>query len=108
MSENPIDRVLQAERQADKAIADCRRRAERVLEAAREQARRVAQRADQRITAVHARCVEATESRIEALREQMPAEDPGAVDPDRERRCLHLTVSRLAARLTGEDDERQR
>ena len=51
-----INRVLEAEQDAQQEIAQCRVQALRVLREARTRARAVAQRADLRINRIHALC----------------------------------------------------
>jgi len=95
-----MDRVLQAERDALAAIAECERQSASELERARLKRRAILERIQARIVALHARAAEALERRGAAILEQHRRMATAAVeqlaDPERRREALE----RLAARLT--------
>lgn len=99
--DNPIDRILAAERAAEARILDCRERNEARLDGARVLARRIMERANQRITAIHVRCKNSVAARSDDLWREaaFPGNDASlaAAHPG----YLETAVERLAARLTG-------
>ena len=54
--EQAMNTVLQAERAAEQAIADCRHEAQQTVEAAQQRAHRIAARTDERLSLCHMRC----------------------------------------------------
>ena len=62
-----MNRVLQAERDAEQAVADCEQQAREVLHDAQQRARRIAERTNTRITLVQMRCAQAVRAQIKAL-----------------------------------------
>jgi len=54
--EQAMNTVLEAERAAEQAIADCNSEAQLVIQAAQEQAQHIAKRTDARLTLCHMRC----------------------------------------------------
>ncbi|MEP6885292.1 MAG: hypothetical protein ABJC66_11130 [Gammaproteobacteria bacterium] len=56
-----MDSVLQAERDAQTAVAECERAGGRTLEQARQQARSILERAQRRIVSLHARAAQRLE-----------------------------------------------
>jgi hypothetical protein len=54
--EQAMNTVLQAERTAEQAIADCKAEAQRTVLAAQEQAQQIAARTDKRLALCHRRC----------------------------------------------------
>lgn len=104
--ETEMERVLRAERDAERAIARCRERAGETLEAARAHARDITRRTDARIDAVHARCAEATRKHLQALEREAAAMEASPTWDERDSERLQQAVERLAARLTtGERGE---
>jgi len=99
-----MDRVLQAERDAIEALAECEREAAVRVEQARQLRRAILERAQARVIALHARAAEALERRSSAiLAEQQrsaAAASAALTDPGRARAALE----RLAARLTTTAD----
>jgi vacuolar-type H+-ATPase subunit H len=100
-----MERVLQAEREATAAIAECERAGTEAVERAREQRRAILERAQARIVALHARAAQALERRGEEILQKhlrsSTAEVEQLADPARRQAAL----GRLAARLsTGTDD----
>ena len=54
--EQAMNTVLQAERAAEQAIADCRQEALHIVQAAQEKAQRIVARTDERLALCHMRC----------------------------------------------------
>ena len=54
--EQAMNLVLEAERAAEQAIADCEQEAQEILNAAHRSARRIAERTDERLARAHMRC----------------------------------------------------
>jgi vacuolar-type H+-ATPase subunit H len=96
-----IESVLEAERQAQAAVAACERAGSKVLEAARERARSILECALARAVALHGRAAKKLELCAAALMEQrmkIAAEtvkelsDPGLLGPALERVAAQLTT----------------
>jgi vacuolar-type H+-ATPase subunit H len=97
-----IERVLEAERAAQAAVAECERAGSVVLEAARQRARGIVERAQARTVALHGRAAKKVERCAAAIMEQRmktAAEEVKQLsDPD----LLRLALERVAAQLTTE------
>jgi hypothetical protein len=97
-----IEAVLQAEREAQAAVAACEAAGSKVLEAAREQARGIFERAQARTVALHGRAAKKVELCAAAVMEQRMKTAAEAVkqlsDPGR----LRVALERVAAQLTTE------
>jgi vacuolar-type H+-ATPase subunit H len=97
-----IERVLEAERAAQAAVAECERAGSVVLEAARQRARGIVERAQARTVALHGRAAKKVERCAAAIMEQRmktAAEEVKQLsDPD----WLRLALERVAAQLTTE------
>lgn len=95
-----MDRVLQAERDALAAVAECERLAAAEIEQARQRRRTILERTQARIVALHARAAQALERRAAEILERhlrsATAEARQLADPERRQRALE----RLAERLT--------
>lgn len=100
-----MDRVLQAERDALAAMAECERLSATELEQARERRRTLLERTQARIVALHARAAQALERRgaeiLERHLRSATAEVEELADPQRRQAALE----RLAARLATAEDE---
>jgi hypothetical protein len=98
-----IEGVLEAERDAQAAVAACDRAGSKVLEGARQRARGIFERAQARTVALHGRAAKRVELCAAALMEQRMKTAAEAVkklsDPDR----LRLALERVAAQLTTEE-----
>jgi len=66
-AELAMNQVLQAERDAEQAVADCQMEAGKILQAAQVLANRIASRTDERITLLHMRCSQQVASEIRLL-----------------------------------------
>ena len=97
-----IDGVLEAERDAQAAVAACEQAGSKVLEAARQRARAIFERAQARTVAVHGRAAKKLELCAADLMEQRMKTAAEAVkqlsDPGR----LRVALERVAAQLTTE------
>jgi vacuolar-type H+-ATPase subunit H len=97
-----IDGVLEAERDAQAAMAACERAGSKVLEAARQRARGILERAQARTVALHGRAAKTLELCAAALMEQRMKTAAEAVkqlsDPGR----FGVALERVAAQLTTE------
>jgi hypothetical protein len=95
-----IDGVLEAERDAQAAVAACELAGSKVLEAARQRARGISERAQERTVALHGRAAKKLELCAAALMEQRMKTAAEAVkqlsDPGR----LDVALERVAAQLT--------
>jgi vacuolar-type H+-ATPase subunit H len=95
-----IDGVLEAERDAQEAIAACDRAGSKILEAARERARGIVERAQARSVALHGRAAKKVELCAVALMEQRMKTAAEAVkklsDPSR----FSVALERVAVQLT--------
>lgn len=67
-AEQAMNRVLEAERNAEKAITDCEHEAHDILQAAQQRAQRIADRTNKRITLLHQRCSQRIDQDINALK----------------------------------------
>jgi hypothetical protein len=97
-----IDGVLEAERDAQAAVAACERAGSKVLEAARQRARGIVERAQARTVALHGRAARELELCAAAVMEQRMKTAAEAVkqlsDPGR----LKQALEQVAAQLTTE------
>src|SRR5580704_16382256 len=97
-----IEGVLEAERDAQAAVAACDRAGSKVLEAARQRARGIFERAQARSVALHGRAAKKLELCAAALMEQRMKAAAEAVkqlsDPGR----LRVALERVATQLTTE------
>jgi vacuolar-type H+-ATPase subunit H len=97
-----IDRVLEAEREAQAAVAACERDGSKVLEAARQQARGIFERAQARTVALHGRAAKKVERCAAQFMEERMKVAAQAVkqlsDPGR----LGVALERVATQLTTE------
>jgi vacuolar-type H+-ATPase subunit H len=100
-----MDRVLEAERAAQAAIAECERECEEMLEHSRERRRAILERAHARIVALHTRAAKALELRTAefvAQRGKSAATTAQPADPAR----FSDSLERLATQLTGSTSKR--
>jgi hypothetical protein len=95
-----IARVLQSEREARDAVAQCTSDAEAIIERAQRQAREIARRAAQRAVRVQRWSADALQHRLAELayQERQGDREPGEADASQR---LKLAAARLAAELTG-------
>jgi F0F1-type ATP synthase membrane subunit b/b' len=100
-----IDRVLDAERIAQSAVAECEKEGLAALEQARQQRRALLERAQQRIVALHIRAARALEHRVAQLREQHGRAVAGKTVQDIDRTRLQAAIDKLADGLIVVGDE---
>jgi vacuolar-type H+-ATPase subunit H len=110
-SEQAMNTVLEAEREAERRIAECQAEARQIVESARQSARRIAERTDARISRVHAHCATTVGQQVETLLNREQSQQNTA-SPAHEQAALEAAVERLADLLTGnlpeeEDEEAQ-
>jgi hypothetical protein len=99
-AEAAIVRVLQAERDAEAALAHCKADCAAELAQARERAGKTAARAERRISALNRRIAAAIERRILDLDAAVPAGTENGDERD-ESAALHRAAEALARELTG-------
>jgi predicted component of type VI protein secretion system len=99
--DDAIARVLEAERSARSAVAQCAQEAEAMRQAARARAHAIAERAAERTAAVHRWTDVSICARIDALnRERALLQQPAGPAPDEPQR-LTRALDRLADELVG-------
>jgi hypothetical protein len=100
-----MNRVLEAERTARSAVADCERQMQLSLEQARQQRRTILERAHDRIMALHQRAVQALERRTaDILARHKDAEGP-VTAPKTDGANLKTAIEKFAERLTCRAEE---
>ncbi len=101
--EEAMNQVLQAERDAERAIADCAREAQEILTAAQKRSQRVSSRADERITHVQAHWTDRASRKIKAMERAERMREREQSDYQLDQAALtHITES-VAVYLTGPD-----
>ena len=100
-----MDKVLEAERDAKRAIEECEQRAQEILRAAQARAQRLLGRADQRVTAIQMRCNHRVDGIVKAMETQQQVPGDAAHPGQLEARVIEAVVAALAADLTGASDE---
>lgn len=95
-----MDRVLEAEGEAQASIEACRLEASLILSKARNQARRVSEHAQRRISRVRKVRDTGTTDRIEAIRRDAEAERATEDSVTGETKLIRSAARRLAKRLT--------
>lgn len=99
--EQAMNRVLEAERDAEQAIADCEQEARQILQAAQQRVKRIADRTDERITLIQLRVAQKIKAHIDALER---ADRSAQLEPSRYdlgATELASVVQEVAADLTG-------
>lgn len=97
-----IERVLQAERAAEAAVAACEGAGSKVLETARQRARGIVERAQARTVALHGRAARKVDARAAALMEQRMKSAAEAVKELSDPARLGVALEAVAAQLTTE------
>ena len=99
--EQAMNRVLQAEREAEQTIADCESEARQILQAAQQRVKRIADRTDERITLIQLRLAQKIKAHIDALEraDRSAQHEPSVYDLDET--GLATVVQEVAAELTG-------
>jgi vacuolar-type H+-ATPase subunit H len=94
-----MERVLEAEREAERKLAECRQKADAIIAAARERGAEITQRANARLSKTHAAYIEKIGSEIGRLRQGAVTADAAAARHDGS--FLIGAVRRLAANMTS-------
>jgi hypothetical protein len=96
-----IEKVLAAERDADRMLADCRRQADATIAAARERAAGIGRRTDARISRIHPAYLKKIEAGLVQLSQ---AVDAGAdfASEDENMSLIANAVRRLAGKMTSD------
>ena len=99
-AEAAMNRVLQAEREAEQAVAECEKQAKIILSDAQQRANRIANRADERITLMNMRCSQRVAGQIS---KQERAEKAARKQPASELDATGLSecIEAVSAALTG-------
>lgn len=98
--EEAMNQVLEAERAAEEAIADCRQEAQQILQAARERAQRIAERTDERLAHCHMRCSAKLARELKERERTEKAELQGQSSYQLDADALAEVVEAVAAKLT--------
>ena len=101
-----IDRVLEAERAAQSAIAECEKQCQESLERARQERRTILERTHERVVALHTKAARALELRNTQVREQHRQAVATAATQHADHARAQAAIEKLADWLTdGGDDE---
>jgi len=100
-----MNRVLQAERDAKRAVAECEQRAQEILRAAQVRAQRLVSRADQRITVLQMRCNHRIDTVVKAIEKQQREPAAAAHPGQTGEQSVKAVLAAVAADLTGAGDE---
>lgn len=101
-----IDRVLESERAAQAALAECELQCDQMLERSREHRRAILERAHARIVALHARAAKALELRAAEIAEQRRQSATATAAQQSDPARLSDALQRLATELTGPTSKR--
>jgi len=104
-TERALQEVLQAEKDAKRAVLDCEEQANARLAEARNRARLIGERADTRISSLEARCERAIGQRLDELKRADAEHAAAAHGPLANEAALEQAVAALAAELAGEADD---
>ena len=96
-----MNTVLEAEREAEQAVAECERQAQGLLQAGYARAQRIAGRADERISLLRMRCIDRVTRQIEAMERAERAAQQGSSLEHPEADRIAAIVEQLAAELSG-------
>ena len=100
-TQNPIDALLEAEREAEAEIERHRTGARKTINDALEQARRISERADARTRDIHTKCAAAVKAETERMWQAYEQEPATALEDMATPVRLQRVVARVAAKLTG-------
>jgi hypothetical protein len=101
--EQAMNQVLQAERDAERAIADCARQAQELLTAAQKRSQQIASRADQRITRIQIHWTHRADRKIKAMERADRLREREESDYRLDKAALTHITETVAAYLTGPD-----
>ena len=102
-----MDRVLESERAAQAALAECEWNCNQLLERSREQRRAILERAHTRIVTLHTRAAKALELRTAEIVEQRRQTAAATTAQQSDLARLSDALQRLATELTGPTSRRQ-
>ena len=94
-----MNRILEAERDAETGIAECRQAAQKIIQDAQHHAALINQRANERITVQHLRCKQEIERRISGLERTTANELRELHDSEWDDRELQRVIGEVAAAL---------
>ena len=96
-----MNRVLEAEHEAEEAVAECERRAQALLQAGYARAQRITARADERISLLRMRSIDHVTRRIEVMERAERAAQQGASPEHPQAVRLASVIEELATELSG-------
>ena len=96
-----MNRVLEAEQEAEQAVAECERQAQALLQAGYARAQRIAGRTDERISLLRMRSSDRVTRQIELMQRAERAEQQSASPEHPQATRLTAVVEALAAELSG-------
>lgn len=96
-----MNRVLEAEQEAEQAVAECERQAQALLQAGYARAQRIAGRTDERISLLRMRSSDRVTRQIELMQRAERAEQQSASPEHPQAARLTAVVEALAAELSG-------
>jgi len=99
--EQAMNRVLEAEREAEKAIANCEYEARQILQAAQQRVKRIADRTDERMAQIQLRLAQKIKAHADALQRADQSAQHEASLYDLDEAVLAAVVQEVAAELTG-------
>ena len=99
--EHAMNRVLQAEREAEQTIADCESEARQILQAAQQRVKRIADRTDERITLIQLRLSQKIKAHMDALERADRSAQHELSVYDLDKAGLATVVQEVAAELAG-------
>jgi regulator of protease activity HflC (stomatin/prohibitin superfamily) len=97
-----MNRVLEAENEAEQAVAECEREAQSLLQAGYARARRITARADERISLLRMRSIDRVTRQIDVMERAERAAQQGSSPEHPQAARLDFVVEELVAELTGD------
>jgi vacuolar-type H+-ATPase subunit H len=104
-SEEAMNRVLQAEKDAAKALSECEQNAEVIISAAQNRAQRIAERTNERIALLRMQCTECVAREIRAMRRVEDAVRTPRSSYELEDASIAAAVAAVAAYISGEHED---
>ncbi|MCU7959155.1 MAG: hypothetical protein KZQ58_03965 [gamma proteobacterium symbiont of Bathyaustriella thionipta] len=98
-----MQRVLEAEQEAELAIKECRQEARRILHAARDRVRHIKDRADERISLIHLHQQQSIEQKIRLIQQTTDETSGQQKAWDLSDRQLQYHINDLARQLISVD-----
>ncbi len=97
-----MNRVLEAENEAEQAVAECEREAQALLQAGYARAQRITARADERISLLRMRSIDRVTRQIEVMERAERAAQQGSSPEHPQAARLASVVEELVAELSGD------